>query len=272
MMGVMYDDRGNFEAALQEFNKAAQLDVHSVDVHLRLALDYIRLSRPGEAIAQLKTVVTLEPEYLEAHTLLALLYSSVGQIDDAVREYEIALRKASQIAPQNIDIYRGLAQVYLQEKKYGPAMEACNAVLRIAPDDADTLFLLGFLYEETSRHKEAAREFKKALKARPDFPEALNSLGYLYAEDGINLDEAETLIKKALASDAQNGAYIDSLGWVYYKKGKVDEALAQLEKAVRLYPDPEIYGHLIEAYTKKGLTEKAQEARSKLKELQGKKK
>ena len=53
-------------------------------------------------------------------------------------------------------------------------------------------------------------------------PDALNYLGYMYAEDGIMLDQAQTLIEKALEIDPNNGAYIDSLGWVYFKKGMID--------------------------------------------------
>ena len=80
----------------------------------------------------------------------------------------------------------------------------------------------------------------------------------MWAEDGENLDEAIELIKKALEIEPDNGAYIDSLGWAFYKKGMVDEALVQIEKAANLLKDdPVVRDHLGDIYSKKGLIEKA---------------
>ena len=91
--------------------------------------------------------------------------------------------------------------------------------------------------------------------------EAYNNLGYLYAKRGRKLDEAIRLIKKALSLKPENGNFLDSLGWAYYKKGMYDEALEQLEKAASLIPNnPEIYEHLATVYKKKGMKEKAKRA------------
>jgi tetratricopeptide (TPR) repeat protein len=84
-------------------------------------------------------------------------------------------------------------------------------------------------------------------------------LGYTYADKGINLDEAISLIEKALEIEPEVGAYIDSLGWAYYKKGMIDKAIELLEKAVGYEDDPIIRDHLGDAYYKKGWTDKAAE-------------
>jgi tetratricopeptide (TPR) repeat protein len=68
----------------------------------------------------------------------------------------------------------------------------------------------------------------------PDNAAALNYLGYMFAEDGSNLDEAETLIQRALKLQPANGGYLDSLGWIYYKKGQYKRAMEVLERAVAL--------------------------------------
>ena len=87
------------------------------------------------------------------------------------------------------------------------------------------------------------------LKMEPDYPNALNFVGYLWAEKGIKLDEAETMIKKALSKKPNDGAIIDSLGWVYYKKGNYRLALAELLKANQLLPDdPTITEHVGDVY------------------------
>ena len=80
----------------------------------------------------------------------------------------------------------------------------------------------------------------------------------MYAEKGIKLDEAEDLIGKALALDPDNGAYVDSIGWVYYKRGMDDEALKALTRAAKLIgDDPVIREHLGDAYHGKRMWKEA---------------
>ena len=86
----------------------------------------------------------------------------------------------------------------------------------------------------------------------PRNAEAYNYLGYMYAEKGIKLDEAMELIKRSLEFQPDNGAFIDSLGWVYYQKGMVDEAVEQLERAASIISDDPIgHDHLGDAYARR---------------------
>ena len=96
------------------------------------------------------------------------------------------------------------------------------------------------------------------LSSKEELPDAYNALGYLYAEQGINLDEAEALVRRALKSVPKSGAYLDSLGLIYLKQGKLDAAIETLEQAIRYLSDtPEILLHLVDAYFEKGLKQKA---------------
>jgi tetratricopeptide (TPR) repeat protein len=81
----------------------------------------------------------------------------------------------------------------------------------------------------------------------------------MFADEGINLDESIALVKKALDLEPDNGAFIDSLGWAYYKKGMVDEALVELKRAAELSKkeDPTIFEHLGDVYFKKGMVREA---------------
>nr|MBP7089113.1 hypothetical protein [Candidatus Omnitrophota bacterium] len=85
------------------------------------------------------------------------------------------------------------------------------------------------------------------------------SLGYTYAEEEINLDLAESMIKKALQKEPDNGAYLDSLGWVYFKKGDLKKAESYLLKAVERMKDPDIYEHLGDLYIKLGDSQKGKD-------------
>ena len=99
---------------------------------------------------------------------------------------------------------------------------------------------------------------KALLEIDPDNADALNFIGYSYAERGVKLDEAETLIRKAVRFKPDNGYIMDSLGWVYFRQNRLEEAIDCLRKAVDLLPqDPTIAGHLGDAYKKAGQTEKA---------------
>ena len=96
------------------------------------------------------------------------------------------------------------------------------------------------------------------ISLEPENAEALNYLGYTYADKGIHLDEAEGLVRKALLIRPEDGYIVDSLGWVYFKQGRYEKALRELERAEGLIPDdPVILEHLGDVYQKVGTYEKA---------------
>ena len=110
-------------------------------------------------------------------------------------------------------------------------------------------FRLAVLYEKQNNRHESIEQIKKVLELDPNNPDAQNFLGYSYAEEGINLDEAEKLIREALRAKPNSGHIIDSLGWVQYKKGQYAKAVVELERAHRLMPqDGTVAEHLGDAY------------------------
>ena len=91
---------------------------------------------------------------------------------------------------------------------------------------------LSVIYVNMGNYRKGEAELELLLQRNPDEAQPNNDLGYLYAEQGKNLEKAESMIRKAVAEEPENSAYLDSLGWVLFKRGKLDEARAQLEKAV----------------------------------------
>jgi Tfp pilus assembly protein PilF len=90
----------------------------------------------------------------------------------------------------------------------------------------------------------AEDNFKQILEVDPDNALALNYLGYMYAEKGINLEEAKTMIEKALAIDPDNGAFLDSYAWVLYKMGRYEEAIIPMKSAIEIdQNDAILYDH-----------------------------
>jgi Tfp pilus assembly protein PilF len=252
IMAAFHEDLGNLSAAISDYQQCLKFEQDNPLLRLRLACGYIKNNQLEEAVKQLNECARLDAAVVEPHAILALIYSSQNKFELAGREYELALKNASRLEPGNVEIYKGLGLVYLRQKKFKEAEEAYKLAINLAPQDAEACFYLANIYDAQGRRPKAEEELKKSLELRPEYPEALNYLGYMYAEEGRNLPEAEGLIRRALEMDADNGAYIDSLGWLYFKQGKIAEALIELEKAAKLVEDPVVYEHLGDAYQKKG--------------------
>ena len=131
------------------------------------------------------------------------------------------------------------------------------ALMRLAmaanPNDVDLQFQLGAVLERSGDRKAAEAAFTKLLQTKPDHAPSLNYLGYMWAESGVNLEKAEEMLTRAVGQEPENGAYVDSLGWVYYRLGKLDLAERYLSAAARLLPrDPTILEHLGDVLAKRG--------------------
>ena len=248
IMGVSADLNGMAAESVKEYEKSAALNGQEPLPHLRLAAYYARLGLLDKAVAQLKTVVRLDPKEPQAHYLLAMVYSSQNKFDLAAGEYELILKSASADNPENTEIYLYLAQLYSSERKFDEAIAQFNKILEVQPDNVSVYYLLGSIYVETGDRAKAKDAFKKVLALEPDHDGALNSLGYIYAEDGVNLDDALKMARRAVDLDPSNGAYYDTLGWVLYKKGMNAQALMALQKAEAYIQDPVLYDHMGDVY------------------------
>lgn len=244
MMGHRYDLLGQTNYAVLEYEKAVQFDEGNFLIHLRLGTGYARLNMLPEAIEHLTRANQLNPEDMQSHYLLALIYSNQHEYDKAAQEYELILKRFAQTEPQNVEIYQYLGQLYYSQRKYDQAVTQFEKILTLEPNNADVMYMLGSLYVEINKKDRAIEILKKSIGVDPNHDGSLNTLGYLYTEEGKNLDEALGLINRALKIDPDNGAYLDSLGWVYYKMGKYDQALSVLMEADAHLKDPVIYDHL----------------------------
>ncbi len=257
MVGHRYDLLGEVEKAAFEYEKAAQFDPASYLIHLRLGADYARLNLLDKSIQELNLVSQYNPEELQSHYLLALIYSTQKEYDKAAEEYEIILKSFSEAEPQNIEIYGYLGQLYYSQKKYAQAIEQFEKILILEPINADVMYLLGSLYVEVDDKHKAVDVLKRSINLDSRHDGSLNTLGYLYAEMDKNLDEAMELVERALEIRPGNGAYLDSLGWVQYKKKKYKKALKLFIEADKVLKDPVIYEHLGDVYLKLNDVEKA---------------
>ncbi len=156
-----------------------------------------------------------------------------------------------------------MAQVYIQAKQFTNAEQAVNKAqgLSSKPEDQEYIhFLMGSVYEREKKYDQAEEQFKKVLATNPLNASAANYLGYMLADRGVRLDESVKYIQKALQLEPNNGAYLDSLGWAYYKMDRFDLAKPPLEQAARLMADdPTIHEHLGRLYLRMGKDTQAEQ-------------
>jgi len=108
-------------------------------------------------------------------------------------------------------------------------------------------YQIALIQDKAGMTRESLRNFESLLKERPQDASLLNALGYSLADRNEKLPRAETLIRKALEASPDNPAFLDSLGWVRFRRGDVPGALPYLERAHRIFPDAEIASHWGEA-------------------------
>ena len=150
------------------------------------------------------------------------------------------------------------SEAYIQTEQYEPAISMLRDALKKSPDDLDLQFELGSAFERSGDRKSAERLFLDILSKRPEHAATLNYLGYMWAEGGVNLDRAADMLSRAVKQEPKNGAYIDSLGWVYYQQGKLDLAEKYLTDAAHLLPrDATVQQHLGDVFAKRGDTHRA---------------
>ena len=252
----------------------------------------IRNERTAEAIPLLEQLAK-DPSGGMRHDLfefLGELYQQTGQTDKAIEHYKQSLvLDASE--PRN-HLY--LANVQMKAKKYADAVATMEQARQKFPDRPQVAYFLANALSRAKRHKDALAIFakaadesrgrddsmldedfyfqwgavaeqageidkaadlmKKAIALNPEMPEPYNYLGYMWVDKGMNLEEAGGMIKKALEISPKNGAYLDSLGWYYFKVGKFDEARRELLAALDVMEeeDPVVFEHLADTYEKLG--------------------
>ncbi|HVS32936.1 MAG TPA: tetratricopeptide repeat protein [Thermoanaerobaculia bacterium] len=145
------------------------------------------------------------------------------------------------------------AEAHIQAGDFPTAITLVTNALESKPDDVDLLFELGSVQERNSDHAAAEKAFLRILEKHPDHAATLNYLGYMWADRNVNLERAAEMLVRAVEQEPRNGAYVDSLGWVYFRLGKLDLAEKYLSDAARLLPrDPTIQEHLADVMAKRG--------------------
>ncbi len=257
-LGHAYREEENYSAAIQTYQEMAKLGPDAQKRAEMLLIDTYRESRDlDRAIAETKKALDASPNDPSLTVTLAMLYGEKSDADAATKLLDGLLKGND----GDQEIYLNLAQVQERGKKYAEAEQSAQKAEQLAHsnDDKETAwFMLGAIYERQKKFDQAEQEFRKVLEVNPGNASVLNYYGYMLADRGVRLDEATAMIQKAVTQEPSNGAYLDSLGWAYYKQNKLTEAEESLRKASeRQKHDPTILGHLGDVYAKLGQSDQA---------------
>ena len=252
-LGQLYRDVQNYQAAVFTFEELGHLGDEEDRRARMLIMDTYRAAKDlPKALQTGKEALAKYPSDSGVRSSYALLLGENGQTDEAVKMLRGQLNKSD----ADRETYLNIAQVYERGRRYKEAEEAAQAAEAIPGEPRDNemvWFLLGAIYERQKFFDRAEEEFKKALDVNPHNAPVLNYYGYMLGDLGIRLDEAESLVQRALQEEPHSGAYLDSLGWIYFKENKLGEAEATLRKAVeRESHDATIRSHLGDVYAKSG--------------------
>jgi tetratricopeptide (TPR) repeat protein len=176
---------------------------------------------------------------------------ALGDREEAIRR----LNNIVAVDPDDLEAVSVLGDLLRYDEQYLEAAAAYSEAIRISggttPSDWRFFYVRGIAYERAKEWPKAEVDFQRALELNPDQPQVLNYLGYSWIDMDMHLDQALGMIEKAVEARPSDGYIIDSLGWAFYKLGRLEEAVATLERAVMLLPsDPEINDHLGDAYWK----------------------
>jgi tetratricopeptide (TPR) repeat protein len=257
-LGQLYRDTQNYQASIYTFEELGHLGEEEDRRARMMIMDTYRAAKDlPKALQTGKEALAKYPADPAIRTSHALLLGENGQTDEAVKILKAQLHGG----PADRETYLNIAQVYERGRHYQQAEEAAHAA-EVLPGQARenemVWFLLGAIYERQKFFDKAEEQFKKVLSVNPKNAPVLNYYGYMLGDLGIRLDEAETLVQQALKEDPFNGAYLDSLGWIYFKENKFSASEITLRKAVeRERHDATIHSHLGDLYAKTGRSELA---------------
>ena len=252
-LGTIYREEQNYTLAVDTFRKMLALgDENAVRGYQQIIDTYRESKQWPQATAAAKEATQKLPNDRGLKMVYAAQLADAGQSDKAIADVRSLLKGSA----EDRDVYITLGQMYTRLKQFDEAQQAFQKAEELSskPDDKQYVyFLRGSSYEREKKYEQAEEMFRKVLANDPQSAMTLNYLGYMLADRGVKLDEAIAMIKKAVDLDPANGAYLDSLGWAYFKQAKYDQAEEELVKAAqKMGNDPTVQDHLGDLYQKTG--------------------
>lgn len=187
---------------------------------------------------------------------------AAGILEEA-KQYDKAIAMIEEANPESFDDYKRIilaeSDILTQAERTNDVYELLTKALIDLPQDNDILYARALTATRLNNIAKAEEDLKLILKTNPNHIDALNALGYILTDNTERYDEAYTYLTKAIGLNPTNPSIMDSLGWLYYKKGDLQESLKWLQQAIKLQPDADTFAHLGEVLWKAGKPDAAEQ-------------
>jgi len=226
-LGFAYQELGQHDKAIAAFEDARKLAPNDPATAGYLIEANIAAKKYGAAVDAAKAALAQNPNDLRLTRLHAQALRHNGKADQGIALLEEAVRRH---ADEPL-AYVSLAQAYSEADRGAQAVKVLQEAQAKFPTDDTIAFELGTVFDKQKKFADAESAFRQVLARDPENATALNYLGYMLAERGERLDESVTYLKKALQIEPENGSFLDSLGWAYFRSDKLDLAEDNLRRA-----------------------------------------
>ncbi len=252
-LGTVYREANKQQLAVDTFRKMLALGDENAIRGYQQIIETYRDNRQWQMATDVAAEAAKKfPDDRDLQMVWASQQADMGDADAAIARVKAMLKGT----PDDRTVYIALAQMNSRVKNWKAAEEYINKALELATRQEDkdyVIFVQGSIYERQKKYDLAEESFHKVLVDDPKSAMTLNYLGYMLADRGTRVEEGLGYIRRAVALDPQNGAYLDSLGWAYYRLGNYDLAEENLRRASeRIGNDPTVHQHLGELYQKTG--------------------
>lgn len=249
-------EQKNYDEAVLKLEEILSLSPTSDKVRFYLGAVFEEKQNFTDAIYHFKKIEASSSHFAEATVHVAYMYQKTDRLNEAIETVEAALVQRDDI-PQFYAYYASL----LDEKKdFSRGITVLEKANKKFPKSAQVKYYLGSLYDRVNKKEKSMELMRGVLEIESDHVQALNFLAFTMAEQSKNLDEAEKLALRANELQPNDAYIMDTVGWIYFKRGQVEEAIRYLEAAHRLKPDEAIVAeHLGDAYYMFELADKAKE-------------
>jgi len=268
-LGFLYRESEQFPQAVEVYRQIGEVDSDSAPGAAAEVIEtYVIAKDFSKAESEADAAYKKYPNEASVQRVRATLLAELGKTDQAAGETRKMLDGRN-----DLEVYLRLADIYQKGRNFAEmnkALDSAEALAKTNEEKISVMFARGAGYERQKNFTAAEAEFRKILGIDPDNAGTLNYLGYMLADRNVRLDEAKDMITKALSREPNNGAYLDSLGWVYFRQNKLSEAEEKLRRALEyMSRDATVHDHLGEILFKEGkIREAIQQWQSSLKEWQ----
>ncbi len=231
-LSTAYQSLGQHDKAIDALKRAKVLDPEDETLDLYLVQAHLTARQYKEAASLAEAGQKSAPEDLRFTTLQARAQFLSGARPAALT----LLERTLEAKPDRLEIYLSLAELYGQAGRVDDGLTLLDKADARFPGAGSIAFRRGAVLGDAKRHADAERVFRGILAKDAKNADALNYLGYMLADQGRSLDEALDLVTRALAEDEENPSFLDSLGWVYFKKGDFAQADKYLSRASDALP------------------------------------